>query len=255
VGHSIRTQTPSSSGATAPSGPTTARAVDTHLPPATAHPLWYTPTARSDLDYVIDLNNGEMTPLPDAIIRSPSAYAWLAETAEPLFAPTRYAVSSDVPCSPRGPGEEGTPQIFIAVPSTAPGASGDTRPDECQVARLVTGRDDDRLRGGGGFGQRAGFGQGNLYVLDVATGESTLMKQGGAQQVIVIDIATGAASLSPGADLARRSTIVCIGLGELTDAPNGVAASPSGPPRRRVQRRSSCLHHPALLISYKAPCA
>jgi hypothetical protein len=100
------------------------------------------------LDYVMNLNNGEMTPLPDAIIRSPSAYPRLAETAEPLFALTRYAVSSDGSMLAFvGTGEDGTPQIFIAgIHGT--GVRQDARPDGCQVARLVTGRDDDRIRGG-----------------------------------------------------------------------------------------------------------
>ena len=176
-----RTQTSARSGATAPAHPTTTRAVDTHVPLATAHPPWYTPTAKSDLDYVIDLNNGEMTPLPDAIIRSPSAYPRLAETAEPLFALTRYAVSSDGSMLAFvGTGEEGTPQIFIAgidgtgVRQVTHDPTGARSPAWSPDGTTIAYSGD-----AGGFGQRAGFGQGNLYVVDVATGESRLIRQGG----------------------------------------------------------------------------
>ena len=62
-----------------------------------------------EVDSVIDLNTGVMTPLPKAIIRS------LGETVEGKGAESQYAASPDGSLLAYvGTGEEGSPQIFIA---------------------------------------------------------------------------------------------------------------------------------------------
>ena len=62
-----------------------------------------------EVDSVIDLNTGVMTPLPKAIIRS------LGETAEGKGAESQYAISPHGSLLAYvGTGEEGSPQIFIA---------------------------------------------------------------------------------------------------------------------------------------------
>jgi WD40 repeat protein len=158
-------QTP---GGAEPTGPadrtTTAPAIDTRSPLPTAAP-WYSPTATSEVDYVIDLNTGEMTPLPRAIIRS------LGDTGRlPQF---RYAASSDGSMLAFvGTGEEGSPQIFIAgidgtgvrqvthdqTRATSPAWS----PDGTSIAYVAHGDADVP----------------SIYVLDVATGEATRITDG-----------------------------------------------------------------------------
>jgi Tol biopolymer transport system component len=110
------------------------------------------------VDYMFDLNTRVMTPLPEAIIRS------RGETAEI----GQYAASSDGSLLAYvGTDDEGTPQIFIATvdgtgvrlmtndPTGA--ASPAWSPDGTRVAYEGYGSGDVR----------------NIFVLDVATGEST----------------------------------------------------------------------------------
>jgi Tol biopolymer transport system component len=112
------------------------------------------------VDYVIDLNTGVMTPLPQAIIRS------LGKSGDvgpyPSWA-SRYAASPDGSrLAYVGIGDEGRPQIFIA------GIDG-------TGVRQVT---HDPVRASSPAwspdGTTIAFeGRGGLVVLDVATGEST----------------------------------------------------------------------------------
>jgi hypothetical protein len=83
-----------------------------------------TPPARGvpKVDYVIDLNTGVMTPLPESIIRTAGETAeadWPASLLDAcpgeLCAESRYVVSPDGSLLAYvGTGDEGTPQIFIA---------------------------------------------------------------------------------------------------------------------------------------------
>jgi Tol biopolymer transport system component len=112
------------------------------------------------VDYVIDLNTGVMTPLPQAIIRS------LGESGERGLYPSwasRYAASPDGSLLAYvGTGDEGSPQIFIA------GIDG-------TGVRQVT---HDLVRASSPAwspdGTTMAFeGRRGLFVLDIATGEST----------------------------------------------------------------------------------
>jgi Tol biopolymer transport system component len=122
-----------------------------------------------EVDYTIDLNTGVMTPLPKAIIRS------LGKSDERRLYPSwasRYAASPDGSLLAYvGIGDEGTPQIFIA------GIDG-------TEVRQVT--HDPR---GAAFpawspdGTMIAYkGSGGLFVLDVATGESTPVAGAGRVQ-------------------------------------------------------------------------
>jgi hypothetical protein len=117
-------------------------------------------------DYVIDLNTGVRTPLPEAIIRS------LGGTAEGEGAESHYAASPDgSQLAYVGTGEEGSPQIFIAgIDGTGirqmthhPVGAGSPAwsPDGTSIA----------YQGGGGDRR-------DLYVLDVASGKSTQIADG-----------------------------------------------------------------------------
>jgi len=116
-------------------------------------------------DYMINLNTGVLTPLPDAILRS------LGE-AENGGWESQYAASSDgSQLAFVGTGDDGNRQIFTA------GIDG---ADVRQVTHDPTGArspswspDGTKIAyGGGGWGQRS------LFILDVATGESTFITDG-----------------------------------------------------------------------------
>jgi hypothetical protein len=132
------------------------------------------------VDYVIDLNTEEMTPLPETIIRTLGEAgeggwpAWLGSCMGGPCSNSRYAVSPDGShLAYVGTGEpahsaaEGTPQIFIAgidgtgVRQMTHDPTGATwpawSPDGTMIAYARVGTE----------------GTWGLYVLDVATGEST----------------------------------------------------------------------------------
>jgi Tol biopolymer transport system component len=154
VGSLDRTQTPGASGTTAPAEPTTTA------------PVVAPPSDFPEVDYVIDLNTGEMTGLPGAIIR------WLV-AAEPRFALTRYAASSDGSMLAFvGTGEEGSPQIFIA------GIDGTgVRQVTHDPTRATTPAwsPDGTLIAYEGYGYRDIQ---SVYVLDLATGDATRITDG-----------------------------------------------------------------------------
>lgn len=115
---------------------------------------------------MIDLNTGARTPLPEAIIRS------LGETAKGRYAESQYAASPDGSLLAYvGTGDEGTPQIFHAgidgtgvrqVTHDPTGAASPAwSPDGTTIA-YVGGSRDPR----------------DLFVLDVARGESTQIADG-----------------------------------------------------------------------------
>jgi dipeptidyl aminopeptidase/acylaminoacyl peptidase len=159
------TQTPGAPGPTGPDEPTTT--VPTVSPPITTAP-YYTPDARSEVDYVIDLRSGEMTPLPEAITGT------FGENAEPRFALSRYAASSDGSLLAFvGTGEEGTPQIFIAG-SDGTGVRQVTH--DPTRAMSPAWSPDGSLIAYVGYGD--GTGVPNVFVLDVATGEATQITDG-----------------------------------------------------------------------------
>jgi Tol biopolymer transport system component len=160
-----RSLTPGTCGPTGPAEPTTT--VPTVSPPIKTAP-YYTPDARSEVDHLIDLRNGEMTPLPEAIIGA------LGETAEPRFALSRYAASSDGSrLAFVGTGEEGTPQIFIA------GIDGTGLR---QVTHDPTRAMSPAWSPDGTLIAYTGYGDGtdvpNVFVLDVATGRATQITDG-----------------------------------------------------------------------------
>ena len=126
--------------------------------PAAAEPV--TVPAAPEVDYVIDLDTGEMTALPEAIIRP------LAEQLRPS---RQYAASSDGSRLAFVAGDSGSGQIFVAgidgtavrqVTADPKGASWPAwSPDGTRIAYLtgsyLTGSDR------------------KLTVLDLATGQST----------------------------------------------------------------------------------
>jgi Tol biopolymer transport system component len=117
-----------------------------------------------EVDYVIDLNTGAMTPLPKAIIRS------LGQTYES----GQYAASPDGSLLAYvGTGNEGSLQIFIA------GIDGS---GIRQMTRDPTGVTSPAWSPDGTTIAYVGYGAGgvrNLVVLDVATGESTAIAEAG----------------------------------------------------------------------------
>lgn len=118
-----------------------------------------------EVDYVIDLNTGEMTPLPEAIIRS--AAKSRGSVRQPSGA-SRYAASPDGSrLAYEGIGDDGSHQIFTAAidgteirQMTHDPARADSpawSPDATMIAYEGSGRNSGR----------------SLFVLDLASGEST----------------------------------------------------------------------------------
>jgi Tol biopolymer transport system component len=118
-------------------------------------------------DYVIDLNTGEKTPLPDAFTRSRAEQGTLS--------PGGYALSPDGSLLAYvRDGDEGTNQIFIAdIDGT----------DVRQMTHDPMGAFEPAWSPDGTMiaytGSAAGGGSRNLFVLDVASGESTQLTDGG----------------------------------------------------------------------------
>jgi hypothetical protein len=116
-----------------------------------------------EVDYVIDLNTGEMTPLPGAILRSLGPAG-----RRPFQSPGQYAASPDGSrLAYVGTGDDGSLQIFTSgidgtgvrqVTHDPTGAiSPAWSPDGTKIAYV---------------GNTSSF-DGNLFVLDVGTGEAT----------------------------------------------------------------------------------
>lgn len=168
-----RTLTPGTSGPTGPAEPTAT--VPTVSPPITTAP-YYTPDARSEVDYVIDLNSGEMTPLPETIIGALGEGEH--DPGQGFHALHRYAASSDGSMLAfAGLGEEGTPQIFVA------GIDGT---GVRQVTHDPTRATSPAWSPDGTLIAYQGYGGGeipNVFVLDVATGEATQVTHEEATQV------------------------------------------------------------------------
>jgi Tol biopolymer transport system component len=120
-----------------------------------------------EVDYVIDLNTGDKTPLPDAFTRSRAEQGTLS--------PSGYALSPDGSLLAYvRDGDEGTNQIFIAdIDGT----------DVRQMTHDPMGAFEPAWSPDGTMiaytGSAAGGGSRNLFVLDVASGESTQLTDGG----------------------------------------------------------------------------
>jgi Tol biopolymer transport system component len=119
-------------------------------------------------DYVIDLNTGEKTPLPDAFTRS--------RAEQGTFSPSSYAVSPDGSLLAYvRDGDEGTNQIFIA------GIDGtDVRQvthDPMGAFELAWSPDGTMIAY---TGSPTEGGARNLFVVDVASGEPTQLTDKGA---------------------------------------------------------------------------
>jgi Tol biopolymer transport system component len=189
------------------------------------------------VDYVIDLNTGEMTPLPEAILRSPGGG---------IFA-TQYSVSPDGSLLAYVGGVGDEEQIFIA------GIDGTGARQMTHDVGIPGGRPGP-VDPSGGFspawspdGTRIAYegygseGVHSLFVLDVASGESTLIEGTGETRLLPMEpqftpdgsslIYTGGSDTQPVIRIVPidggKSTVL-IGFSEnLRDASNG-SLSPNG---------------------------
>jgi Tol biopolymer transport system component len=140
--------------------------------PATSTVPSATVTGVPEVDYVIDLNTGEMTPLPKAIIRSLGV---TSKSGQYAVAPGPGSLLAYV-----GTGDDWNAQIFIAgrAAGGSPGIDG-TPPR--QVTHDPIGATSPAWSPDGTRIAYVGHGGGdarNLFVLDVATGESTQITNG-----------------------------------------------------------------------------
>ena len=144
--------------------------------------------AESEADYMIDLNTGVITPLPEAILRS------LGETAEGEGAESHYAASPDgSQLAYVGTGDEGSPQIFIAgidgtrirqITHDPVGAGWPAwSPDGTTIAYV------------GGRRAPRDLIPGDLFILDVAKGEPKQIADGVADPYSGIQFAPDGSSL------------------------------------------------------------
>lgn len=127
-----------------------------------------------EVDYVIDLNTGVMTPLPEAIIRSVAKAGESGLEAYPYWHAPRYAVSPDGSMLAYvGTGEGEILQIFIA------------RVDGTGIRQVTNDRTGATLPAWSPDGTRIayqGYERGdvrNFFVLDVATGWPTRVSDAG----------------------------------------------------------------------------
>lgn len=124
-----------------------------------------------EVDYLVDLTTGVMTPLPKAIIRS------LGKSGERGLYPSwasRYAASTDGSrLAYVGIGDEGSPQIFI---SGMDGTGVRQVTHDPRRAMSPAWSPDGTMIAYDGYGSE---GVRNLFVLDVATGESTPIADAG----------------------------------------------------------------------------
>ena len=168
---------PATSGATSTSiGPTATNAPAVEPTPAPSAggsfttASWYAASAIPDVAYIVDLNTGAMTPLPDAIIESSLGQTDEIET--PVPSRTHYAVSPDgAQLAYVGIGEEGVPQIFIAGIDGA-GIRQLTN-DPIGADWPAWSPDGTKIAYEGGSLPHL-----DLFVVDVATGESAQIADG-----------------------------------------------------------------------------
>jgi WD40 repeat protein len=135
------------------------------------------------VDYVIDLNTDVRTPLPEAIIRS------LGGTAEGRRAESQYAASPvGSLLAYVGTGEEGSPQIFIAgINGTG---IGQVTHDPFGAGSPAWSPDGTLVAYQGGNNNPR-----DLFVLDVATGESRQIADGVADPYSGLQFAPDGSSL------------------------------------------------------------
>ena len=153
-----RAQTPGAPGPTGVDQPS--ETVRGNSPPITTA-SWYSPDAVSDVDYVIDLNTGQMTPLPASITEAVAPFT-------NFFTVDRYAATPDgSTLAFVGTDAEGARQIFVA------GIDGtDLRQvtDDPMGVRSPAWSLDGSLIAYQGYSPD---GSSEIFVLDVATGART----------------------------------------------------------------------------------
>jgi len=178
------------------------------------------------VDYVVDLDSGAMTPLPEAIIRS------LGETAEGAQAESQFAASPDgSQLAYVGTGDEGSPQIFIGgidgtgirqmthdpVGADSPAWS----PDGTMIA-YVGGRRSDL----------SDLIPGDVFVLDVATDESTQIADGAFPHTGLQFTPDGSSLVYTGGTAGQEMRIVPVAGGQSTilfgDGHGGMGHAASG---------------------------